>query len=340
MAEGGQKIELPKPDTQQAPQEQTKAGGKFKIEKIPGALSKAFEKMKGAKGFAKLTVFFETFWNETHEIEQEKKEVSEAAKAEATKSVEDQMKTAKEAAKLDDKTPDADKQFYDEILAMAVTAGKELPLEMQTGFISARDKLSKAVKGETPEDSTLDEVKAISAAGLLTVTKLKAKYNDPAKFKEALDKLDRISDASAYPLKKLLSMPVLKIFRLKLDIAGEGLQGLGAALGVSEKGEGMKLLDSFNLSMGDAMKLKGLKEQPIKDENDVVAVIKKSILPNTDEAKIRNVAKTINKMMVEKPDHIDTQTLTDIVFNVDDRDMKRLIEILTGKKAEIATKAA
>jgi hypothetical protein len=179
----------------------------------------------------------------------------------------------------------------------------------------------------------------MGSAGLLTIAKLKAKYNDPAKFKEALDKLDKISDSSAYPLKKLLGTPALKIFKLKIDIAGEGIQGVGSALGLSEKSDTMKLLDSFELSVGDAMKLKGLKEQPIKDETEIAAIIKKSIFPNTSEANIKNVMKIANKLMVEKPDKIDTQTLTDLVFNIDDRDTKRLIEILTGKKSTGAAMA-
>ena len=193
--------------------------------------------------------------------------------------------------------------------------------------------MSKAAKGEAHEDSTLNEVKALGATGLLTITKLKAKYNDPTKFKEALDRLDKISDSSAYPLKKLLSMPVLKVFTVKINMAEEGLKAAGSFFGVSEKGEGMKLLDSFNLSKDEAGKLKGLKEQPIKDEEAIATVIKKSIFPNTDTAKIKDVMKIANKLMVEKPDRIDTQTLTDLVFKIDDKDTKRLIEILTGKKA-------
>lgn len=321
---------------QTASQEKPKEEGKLKIEKIPGAFSKALDEVKksGDKGwFEKISIFAKTFWNEIHSIEGEKKETSEAAKADAAKSIDAKMADARAAAKLDEKTPAADKEFFDEALAMGVTAGNELPIEMRDAFISGRGKLEKAVKGESVEDSTLDEVKAMGATTLLTISKLKAKYNDPVKFKEALDKLDKISDSSAYPLKKLLSTPVLKIFKVKIDMAGEGIQAVGDALGISEKGDGMKLLDSFKLSMGDALKLKGLKSQPIENEAEIAEIIKKSIFPNTEESKIKNVMKIANKLIVEKPDHVDNQTFTDLVFNIDDRDMKFLIEILTGKKA-------
>ncbi len=330
-----------KPDT--APQEKPKEKGKLKLTNIPGALSKALEKVKksGDKAwYERIGIFAMTFWDEINGIDEEKKEVSAAAKAEANRSIDDKMAGAKAAAKLDDKTSTPDKEFFDEVLAMGVTASNELPIELKDAFISGRGKIEKAVNGQTPADSTLDEVKAMGATSLLTITKLKAKYNDPAKFKEALDKLDKISDSSAFPLKKLLSVPVLKIFKVKIDMAGEGLQGVGAALGLSEKGDGLKLLDSFSLSMGDAMKLKGLKENPIKDEEAIAAIIKKSIFPNTEESKIKTVMKIASKLIVEKPDHVDTQTLTDLVFNIDDRDMKRLIEILTGKKATEMAKAA
>lgn len=327
------KPETPKEETKEAP----KKGNEWKWGNLGSAFSKAKEKMSKETGwFGKITIFWETFSNEMRGIEVAKGEVSAEAKAEAAKGIEAKMAEAKAATKLDEKTSDADKQFYDESLAMGVTAGNELPIEMQDAFKAGKGKLEQAVKGETPEDSTLDEVKAMGAAGLLTITKLKAKYNDPAKFKEALDKLDKISDSSAYPLKKLLGTPALKIFKLKINIAGEGIQGVSSALGLSEKSDTMKLLDSFSLSVGDAMKLKGLKEQPIKDETEIAAIVKKSIFPNTSEANIKNVMKIANKLMVEKPDKIDTQTLTDLVFNIDDKDMKRLIEILTGKKAGAA----
>lgn len=329
MAGEEKKLETPKEATKEAPKE-----NKWKLKNLGSAFSKAREKMSKEQGiWNKLSIFWETFDGEMRGIEVAKGEVSAEARAEAAKGIEAKMGEAKAAAKLDDKTPDADKQFYDEALAMGVTAGNELPIEMQDAFKAGKGKLEKAVKGETPEDSTLDEVKAMGAAGLLTITKLKAKYNDPAKFKEALDKLDKISDSSAYPLKKLLSVPVLQIFRIKIDLLGEAGKLALNKLGVGDKSETIKLLDSFNLSTDEADKLKGLKEQPMKGEEEMAKIIKKSIFPNTSEANIKNVMKIANKLMVEKPDKIDTQTLTDLVFNIDDKDMKRLIEILTGKKA-------
>ncbi len=321
---------------QAATQEKTKEEGKLKIERIPGAFSKALEnvgKSKDKHWYEKIAIFAKTFWNEIRGIEDEKKEVSAEAKAEAGKSIDARVNDAKAAAKLDEKTPEADKEFFNEAVAMVATAGGEVPVEMQDALISGRSKLNDALADKTPEDSTLDEVKAMGAAGLLTIAKLKAKYNDPVKFKEALDRLDNISDSSAYPLKKLLSMPVLKIFKVKIDQVSEGLQAVGSYVGLTDKGDGLKLLESFDLTTDDAGKLKGLKEQPIQNESEIAAIMKKSIFPNTEEAKIKNVMKIANKLMVEKPDHIDTQTLTDLVFNIDDRDIKRLIEILTGKKS-------
>lgn len=319
-----------------APQEKPKEMGKLKVEKIPGAFSKAFEEAKksGNKSwFEKISIFAKTFWNEIHGIESEKKEVSATAKAEVNKTLEARMATAKEATKLDAATATPDKEFYGEVLAMGVAASSEVPVEMQDALISGKDKLSKASKGEKPEDSTLNEVKALGAMGLLTITKLKAKYNDPTKFKEALDRLDKISDSSAYPLKKLLSGPVLQVFRIKIDLLGEAGNFALNKLGFGYKSDEMKLLDSFSLSTDDATKLKGLKEKPMQNEEEMAKIIKKSIFPNTSDSNIKDVMKIANKLIIEKPDHIDTQTLTDLVFKIDDKDTKRLIEILTGKKA-------
>ena len=52
----------------------------------------------------------------------------------------------------------------------------------------------------------------MASAGLLTITKLKVKYPTEKEFKDALDKLDKISDSSAYPLKNF-SHVVLKILK-------------------------------------------------------------------------------------------------------------------------------
>ncbi|MCX6734881.1 MAG: hypothetical protein NTZ25_03135 [Candidatus Peregrinibacteria bacterium] len=322
---------------QTAPQEKPKEG-KFKLENIPGAFSKALEnvgKSKDKHWYEKIAIFAKTFWNEIRGIEDEKKEVSAEAKAEANKSIDARVNDAKAAAKLDEKTPEADKEFFNEAVAMVATAGGEVPVEMQDALKSAKGKLTDSVNNKTPEMSTLDEVKAMGSLSLLTIAKFKAKYNDPTKFKEALDRLYKISDKSAFKLEKLLSMPVLKIFKTEINSTVEGIQaGLSFIPGSGiEKGQGLKLLESFNLTTDDVDTLKGIKEQPMKNESEIAAVMKKSIFPNTNEAKIKNVMKITNKLMVEKPDHIDTQTLTDLVFNIEDSDIKRLIEILTGKKS-------
>lgn len=311
--------------------------GEFKFEKIPGAFSKALEnvgKSKDKHWYEKIAIFAKTFWNEVRGIEEEKKEVTAEAKAQANKSIDEKVKDAKAAAKLDESTPSADKEFFNEAIAMVATAGSEVPVEMQDALLSAKGKLTDSMNGKTPEMSTLDEVKAMGSLSLLTIAKFKAKYNDPTKFKEALDRLYKISDKSAFKLEKLLSMPVLKIFKTQIDSVSEGIQaGLSFVPGLGvEKGQGLKLLESFNLTTGDVDTLKGIKESPMKNESEIAAVMKKSIFPNTDESKIRNVMKITNKLLVEKPDHIDTQTLTDLVFNIEDSDIKRLIEILTGKK--------
>lgn len=322
--------ETAKSQVQQEPEKK----GKFKLENIPGAIFKAFDKAKQTKGFEKIGIFFKTFWNEIYEVDEQKKVVSKETQAAVDKGVDETMKDAREATALNANVEQVDKNFYDEVLAMTVASKEELDTNQQTEVQTGLDILNKAVKGETAEILTLDQAKAMGSVGLMTLSKLKAKFPDAGKFKEALDKLSKISDSSNYPLQKLLSMPILNIFEVNFNLVAEGLQSAGAALGISEKGEGMKFMESFGLSVNDALKLKDIKENPMKNEKEVVDVMKKAFFPNSSESQVQNVARTVNKMIVSNADKLDTQTLTDLIFNIADADMSRLIEILTGKRSE------
>lgn len=307
------------------------------------ALSKAWDKAHESQKSGwmdKIGIFFSTFWKEMKDVKDEKTEVTEDTKRELAKGVTDTIADAQKAAALDDKKVDApDKEFYDETMAMAVSSQKELDESRQADSLTALDTLEKVLSGSEVEPLTLNQNLALSGVGLKTLCKLKAKFSTPSQFKEALDRLDKISDNSKFPLKKLLSMSVLKIFKLKINKVSEGVDAVASIFGAAESPT-MKLLDSFELPIDDAMKLKALKTSPIEDEPQVVTIMHKAFFPHTSEDKVKNVAHIINKLLVEKPDHLDTQIITDLAFNVEDADWSRMIEILTGKKAKDAAESS
>lgn len=321
MAEGQATPEIPQ---ETAPQEKPKETAGFHFDKIPGAFSKALEEAKksGSKHwYEKIGIFAMTFWNEIRGIEKEKKEVSATAKAEAAKTIKEKMQAANDDVALDEAVTGSDKDFYEEVLAMGVTAGKELPLEMQDALMSGKDKLETAVKKGTPEESTLDEVKALGATGLLTLTKLKEKYPDQTKFEEALTRLGTISESSAYPLGTLLTMQVLKVFKTNVFKAAP-------------------LMKDFNIGMGEAFILKGISAKPLENVDKMANILKQHVFPNTDTAKVKDVIQIANKLIVEQADHLDPHILAELAFKIDTRDFKRLVEILSGKTATELAKAA
>lgn len=298
---------------------------------LGSALKEAFQS-KDKNFLQKIGIFWDSFKSKMDEVEKDKGSATKDAKEGTGKVVDKTLDGTRKAAGLKDGAEKADKEFYDEVLAMAHTSYRGLEDSHKSDFDKAFAQLDKAMKGESTGTLTIDQSAALGAVGLGLILKLKEKYPEREKFKEALVKLEKISENSSYPLKKILSMSVLSVFRVKIDKAAEGLSAIGAMVGMSEKGPAMKLLDKFGMSQDEAKLFANLKTSPIEDEEEVVEVMKKRIFPNTDKEKVLVVAKKISEILKDKPTSLPLEALSEIVYNIDNTDLKRLFGILGGKE--------
>lgn len=303
------------------------------VPRVGKALGKAWDKAKEAKGLMKLWVFGETFLNEMKEVKDAKDQATKDANNGIQQDVETTMGKVKEASGLKDSVTGDDKELYEKAEGMVAASFSELDADHQGAAKTAFDQLDKAVKDKTFDALTLDQSTSLGAVAISIISKLKEKFPKEEDFQKALDRLDSITDNTNYPIKKLLSIDVLKVFKVKMDL-DMSLAGLGKAA------EAANFLGKFGVGLTDAIGVKdslaNLKDQPMKDEDAVVDTMKEYFLPNTDKSKIKVVAKTLNTMIATKATKLDTKTLTTLVFNVENSDLNRLITILSGKESSVA----
>ncbi len=296
------------------------------------ALGEAFKKAREAKDtnfLDRIGIFFSSFKEEMDKVEEDKDEATKEAKEGVGGAVDKTLDETRAAAGLKENMEKGDKDFYDEVLAMAHTSYRGLEESHKSDFDAAFEQLDKAMKGEPMKTLSIEQSSALGAVGLGLILKLKEKYPEKAEFQGALEKLDKISENSNYPLKKLLSRSVLGVFKINVDVMSEGLSMLGSLVG-GEKSPIMRLLDKFGMDEGEAKVLAKLKNSPIEEE--VVDTMKKHIFPNTDKEKVGLVAKKISEILKNRPESLPLDAIAELAFNIDNADLKRLIEILGGKK--------
>lgn len=302
------------------------------VPRVGKALGKAWDKAKEAKGLMKIWVFGETFLNEIKEVKDAKDKATEDANNGIQQDINTTMGKVKESSGLQDSVTGEDKELYEKVEGMVAASFSDLDATHQGAAKSAFDQMDKAVKDKPFDALNLDQSTSLGAVALSVISKLKEKFPKKEDFQKALDKLDSITDNTNYPIKKLLSTEVLKVFKVKMDL-GVNLESLGKAA------EAADFLGKFGVGLTDAMGVKDtladLKEQPMKDEDGVVDTLKEYFLPNTDRSKIKVVVKTLNTMIATKATKLDTKILTTLVFNVENADLNHLITILSGKESPV-----
>lgn len=314
----------PQPETPQNPApEATKQPAEKPgfLDKLKTAWDKATED-KDKNFIEKVGIFFMSFFSDMKELTEEEKKAAQQAEEEVKKGVDETVKGAQEAAKLADTVEKSDKEFYDEVLAMGVASLKSLDKDRQTSAYKGLNKLDAAAKGGASSKLEIDEACSLAGVGFMTFKKLKRKYPKKDDFKAALDRLSTVSDSSQYPLKKLLSKSVLGIF--KVDI------------GFSDAPEVYKFVSDFGIGLTDIPSvystLSGIGKNPMENEQEIVATMKRFFFPNTSEGDISSAVKLMNNLKVSGPVEVDTQTLTDLLFYINDSDHDRLVAVLTGVK--------
>ena len=322
MAETPQQPETAQ--TPEAPKDSEKSEKPGLFDKLKNAWDKATED-KDKSYFEKFGIFFMTFFSDMKELnEEEKKAVAEAEKS-VEKGVEETVKGAQEAVKLPDTVEKSDKEFYDEVLAMGVSSLKSLDKDRQTAAYTGLKKLDTSVKaGKASENEILeiDEAFSLAGVGFMTFQKLKQKYPNKDDFKKALDRLSTVSDSSAYPLKKLLSRSVLGIFKVDIGIT----DAADVYKFVSDFGIGV----TYVLSVYKTISGIGAKEMDDSKRQEIVDTMSQFFFPSTSKADVGYVVDLIRTLKLNGTTEIDTQTLTDLLFHIDDKDHSRLVTVLTG----------
>lgn len=298
---------------------------------------RAFERAKKEKDksfLEKVSLFFDYFDEEMKNLDKDKKETAEKTDKAVKQSVEGTVKDAKDTFKLPYDVTNEEKDLYEEALGMSVVGFKSLDNDHQRYAYTGFAKAEKVKDGKGTDNLTVDEAASLSAVALMTLRGFKRRYNDKSQFKAALDKvyatLDKVyvnPDKSSYNFKKLLNFGFWKglkpiMIGLSTDIPGNIAAGNRLA-----KGLGMK-------NPSEAFKLGGLKEKPLKNKPEIVKIFKDYFVPNTSDENIGKLVDIVNGLIANRASDLNTDTITELVFTVDERDLDRLISVLSGKVYE------
>ena len=293
---------------------------KYPLKAIP-ALAKAVKKARESQDagfFEKLGIFWETFSNSMRGIEKKKKEVTKGAQAMVRGSITETTKRVRSAIKLKKKPKDKDKQEFDKILAVSVRGFGQLDNTTQGHAQKAIKKLGNTLQGRK-ENLDYNQVACLGASTVAVLLELKRQYPNKKKFKKALDHYLKISEGSNFPLKKLMKFSALKIFKLK------------------SLGDKFRLVKALGLlspsGVAGLVKLKGLAKSPIKDEAKIVKFFKKNVFKNTSPSNVKRIVKRINKIYLRGGNTMSTEDITELVFLIHDKDLKRLTKVLSGGRS-------
>lgn len=310
------------------------------IKKLPNvvpALMEAFEKARKEKdkGFVeKISIFWDSFKAELTGLSKEKakvtKKTSEQVKAGVAATLESVNKKLALKSIDSNKAPDKDlKELSDKVRAIGVNSFETLDEEHQKEASNGLEKIAKAADGATGEQMTVAEATATGGWAVATLQKLKKESgDDPVKLKQTLDKFEKFSQNSKYPLGKLLKVSVLKVFKVSNPLSAYSyLNKIG--IGVTDIPE---VLDIASL-----VKKENLSD---KDKTKVAQFVHEHLFKHTSESNLKNAIGVINTMLVNKADHLSTENLAKLACYIDDRDYDKLIVLLAGKRIEIVAKAA
>lgn len=313
----------------------------FKPGKLFSSAKEAFKKARADKDkgtLEKIGIFFSSFFEEMQKVDAEKTETTKATSAEVKKGVDETMADARKAVELKGDVSDEDKNFHDEVLAMAVTSFEGMDEGHQQSAHDAMVKIDNKANGKEATTFTFEEAGSLVAVGFKTLKQLKERFKTKEEFKAALDRIVKISDSSSYPFKKLLSADTLKLFAITDE--AEGLKFL-EAFGVEPSAgdiasKALSLVGAGSEVKGDALKvkelMKGLAQSPIQNKDGIVDFMKQRIFPNTERDSIVKVVEILNEMITGSSDKINTEQLANLAFYIHGEDYDHLITALVGKQ--------
>ncbi len=292
--------------------------------KFLSALGKStFEALFRGKSGERWKIFRETFKAEYTGVQAKEKETTKETEAAVDMTLEENIKKLDEAIGLKNVTPD-EKARHDEVKVFAIKGFANVHSTKRGKALSGLQKWAKSSNKEATDVLDFDEAGAMAAVGLSTLSDLKKKYPKKDDFKKALDDFSKISDKSKFPLSKILSMSALAIF--KVDTGGSAWNPANWG----KKQEALDFVGKFGLDRSEAEKLADLKNDPMEDKDGVVEVFEENLFPNSGDAD--DIVDEIHELIIKKPDPIDTESLADLLFLIDDQDLDNLITILGGNE--------
>lgn len=302
------------------------------LKKGPAMLSALKESLgaawKSDKGLMeKISIFISTFQEEWKKLDKEEEEVKDETKKKAGEAVAKTLKPAKDAMKLkkgEVKKPEED--FYNEVLAVGDVNLKKVTKAHPAGVTSGLDKISGAVKDGKDGSFNYDEIASMGSTVAGTVLQLKKdpRYNTEEKFEKMLDRLEKVTVHTDYPLSKLRKFETVGLFKL------------------TDKDEAVKLLGKFGLkpSAGDLIgkgklsgvkeTFEGLKENPPKNVDEMVKIVNEYFLKNSDPDNIKSLLLMANEIIIGNEKSLTNKQLAKMVFLVDNGDLQHLVDVLTS----------
>lgn len=309
---------------------------------------------KSDKGFLdKIGVFISTFQEEWKKLDKEESDVKDGTKEKVDEKIAEKLKPAKEAVNLDESNLSApDKEFYEEILAVGDVSMQTVAKKHPAGVESGLNKISGAVKDGKSDSFNYDELSAMGSTVSDTIRQLKKdpRYNTAEKFKAMLDKLDKVSANTDYPLSKLRKFTILGLFKMtnqdeavKLlekfglkasmgDVAGKATEAVSAFL----PDGAVKALQYVSGAEGGTLThvkntFAGLKESPPQNLEEMVKIAKEHFMKNTSPLNITKLFKIVNKLILSSEKELTNSQLSEMVFLVDNDDLKNFVTVLTGE---------
>lgn len=290
----------------------------FKESKFVSAFFEAFRKARESKDsnvLKKIVIFAQSFFKEMNEVKEQKEKVS----AETTEGVKGILGETAEDVKKSDELAASTKPQELETYVQFKGVLKESVAEAKAK--SGLDKLTEAVSGKDVKPLEIAEALKLSGAGILTLGKLKERFKSEGELARALTIVEQVSSSSAYPLQRLLDQSVIKMLRPKSG-------GFTRAIEVA------RLCKSMQIPYTDAMKFgaeymalaPGKKAGALKK---FVLDHKKNFFPYTSRSKVISTLAALRKM---RDDELNPASLAKLAFLVDDRDRKRLVGLILGKK--------
>ena len=177
---------------------------------------------------------------------------------------------------LDKNLSKKDKEFSEEVLAMGVSSYESMEKSRQEDF----DKGFEIIEKENGNLS-FDQIGSVTAVFAMTLSQLKEKYPKKKDFKKALDKINKISAKSSFPIQKLMNTKVLGLFKLDMF-------------------DGLQFMEKFEIKSKDAKLFTKINNLNKEEKEEFIKILKENIFKNTSEKKIKEAVEILNEISKNK----------------------------------------